>query len=64
MRADVEEGNKLISYTKLTCAAKKRGGEEKKKYESEAGPGGRPGGDDPFPRRSSPTSNWSSDPWS
>jgi len=35
-----------------------------RKKEEEPGPKGRPGDDDPFPRRSSPTSNWSSDPHS
>jgi len=39
--------------------------EDRKKEEAgEPGPEGKPGDDDPFPRRSSPTSNWSSDPCS
>lgn len=53
-----------ISYTK-SMLAWRRVAEDRKKREKreESGLGERPDGDDdPFPRRSSPTSNWSSDP--
>lgn len=53
-----------ISYTK-SMLTWRRVAEDRKKREKreESGLGERPDGDDdPFPRRSSPTSNWSSDP--